>query len=197
MTAAAAPWSPIWYSFDVESTGVDVFNDRIVSATVVKVEHGQMSDRRSWLIDPGIEIPAGATEVHGITTEQAREHGMPAQLGVRDIHETVVKVLRAGVPLVVFNAAYDLSLLEAESKRHQLNSLLDMLSPEDWHKVIDPFVLGKGFDHLYKRKFTKGWKYTLQDLCDRYKVPLIANHDALADALAACLLGIELVAQDS
>ena len=58
-----SPWSPVWYGFDIESTGVDVFNDRIVTATVVKVENRELVDKRTWLLDPGIEIPAGATEV--------------------------------------------------------------------------------------------------------------------------------------
>ena len=60
------------YGFDVESTGVDVFTDRIVTATVVKIEGGQLADQRSWLVDPGISIPEAATKVHGITTERAR-----------------------------------------------------------------------------------------------------------------------------
>jgi DNA polymerase-3 subunit epsilon len=196
VSAAATPWSPTWYAFDVESTGVDVFNDRIVTATVVKVENGKAVDKRTWLVDPGIEIPAGAAAVHGITTEHARQHGEDPAEAVPAIGDTVVKVLRAGLPLVVFNAAYDLSLLDVEVDRYG-DRLTNLLEPEHWHRVVDPFVLGKGFDHLYKRKFTKGWKYTLQDLCDRYGVPLTESHDATADATAACLLGIELVRADS
>lgn len=194
------PWSPTWYSFDIESTGVDVFTDRIVSATVVKVEGTEPVMDQRWLLDPGIEIPAAATEVHGITTEHAREHGVTAKLGVRGIRETVTKILRSGFPLVVFNAAYDLSLLDCESRRYDLGSLHDELEPQHWHKIVDPFVLAKGMDRLYagrRRSLPKGLKYTLGDLCKRYRIPLDDAHDATADATAACLLGIELVRQDS
>lgn len=195
--SSRSPWSSIWYAFDIESTGVDVFHDRIVTATVVKLVDGEYAGERSWLIDPGIEIPAGATEVHGITTEHARANGVDPAVAVPQIAKIVTQCLVAGFPLVVFNAAYDLSLLHVESVRHGVGPLGAAVDPDDWFKVVDPFVLGKGFDHLYRRKFVKGWKYTLPDLCARYKVPLVDAHDAAADAHAACLLGMELVRADS
>jgi hypothetical protein len=52
--------------------GVDPDRDRIVTAAVSLVGDGQESEHLSWLVDPDIEIPAGATAVHGITTAEAR-----------------------------------------------------------------------------------------------------------------------------
>jgi DNA polymerase-3 subunit epsilon len=53
--------------FDLETTGVDLVNDRIVQLSVIKVVDWKESDRLTLLINPGIPIPAAATAVHGIT----------------------------------------------------------------------------------------------------------------------------------
>jgi hypothetical protein len=71
-------------SFDSETTGVDPLKDRIVTASVIRVD-GASVKTREWLVDPGIEIPAGATAIHRISTEHARENGMNAQQAVSAI----------------------------------------------------------------------------------------------------------------
>lgn len=184
------------YGFDVESTGVDVFTDRIVTATVVKVTAGQVEDSRTWLLDPGVEIPEGATAVHGITTEQARAEGMSAAQGVAEIAATVGQVMQSGFPLVAFNAAYDLSILEVEAERHNLPSLSSRVFPDRWQMVIDPMVLGKGIDTIRDRRFVKGRKFTLPALCEWHKVPFTESHDATADAVGAALLAVKLLDSD-
>ena len=66
-------------TFDLETTGVDVTTARIVTASLILLDaQGNVVRRGEWLADPGVEIPAGAAAVHGITTEHAREHGRPA-----------------------------------------------------------------------------------------------------------------------
>ena len=67
-------------TFDLETTGVDVTTARIVTASLILLDpQGNVVRRGEWLADPGVEIPAGAAAVHGITTEYAREHGRPAR----------------------------------------------------------------------------------------------------------------------
>jgi len=82
--------STTWFNtlavFDLETTGVDVDTSRIVSAYVgVIADDGSVIEQLDWLADPGIEIPAGASAVHGITTERARAEGRPAQQVVSEI----------------------------------------------------------------------------------------------------------------
>ena len=181
------------YGFDIESTGVDVFTDRIITATIAKIVDGQYVDKREWLINPGIEIPEAATEVHGITTEHAREHGMDPAVAIAQIVPMIAATLAGQFPLVVFNAAYDLSLLEAEANRHSVPAPTSYLDPESWHTVIDPMVLAKYLEHSILRKFVKGRTFKLPALCERYKVPFVESHDATADATGAALLAIALV----
>lgn len=57
--------------FDLETTGVDVTNDRIVEISLVKVDSDlKVIDHFTSLINPTIPIPQGASDVHGITDEQ-------------------------------------------------------------------------------------------------------------------------------
>lgn len=181
------------YGFDTETTGVDVFTDRIVSATIVKRVPDAEPVTRTWLINPGVPIPEAATKVHGITTEQVQADGMEPALAIADITDTVVGILRSGMPLVAFNAAYDLSILESECRRYEIPGLagVPLLS------VIDPFVLGKGMDHIKDHKFVKGRKFTLPELCDRYRVPFEETHDATADASGAARLAAAIGRSDS
>src|SRR5665647_1384782 len=79
-------WSDTLAVFDLETTGIDVETSRIVSATVAVLDAaGDVTERIDWLLDPGVEIPTQATNVHGITTEHAVRHGREASAGVAEI----------------------------------------------------------------------------------------------------------------
>lgn len=160
--------------FDLETTGVDVDTARIVSACIAVLgDDGTIVERWDWLADPGIEIPDGAAAVHGINTERARALGRPAPDVVAEIAQSLRVLFGLGIPLVVYNAPYDLTLLDRECRRHQLTPLVTM-SP-----VIDPLVMDKAVD-----RFRKG-KRTLEVTAELYGVTLDGAHDAGADAIAA------------
>ncbi|MFD3607899.1 3'-5' exonuclease [Streptomyces atroolivaceus] len=166
-------------AFDLETTGTDVETDRIVTAAVVRLEaDGSVSEERTWLLNPGVAIPEQASAIHGISTERAREHGVPAASAVEEIARTVADGLRAGVPLVVMNARYDLSLLDRECRRYAVESVSERLGDVP-SPVIDPLVIDKHVD-----KYRKG-KRALHALCAHYGVSLDDAHDARADAVAA------------
>lgn len=175
------------YGFDLETTGVDVFNDRIVTACVVNLRAGDVLDQHDWLIDPGVEIPEGAQKVHGISTEHARTHGQQPQAALSAIVGAVVAAFQARRPLVAFNANFDLSMLETECARHGVPGVVELVGDPDLVGVVDPIVIAREIDRV-NRAFRKGRKYTLGDLCERYKVQLDNAHDAAADAIAACRL---------
>ena len=89
---AAPEWTRVIGVFDLETTGVDVVGDRIVTAHVGLLDaSGTVLTARDWLADPGVVIPEGATAVHGITTEYAREHGRPAGLVVSEVVGALVR----------------------------------------------------------------------------------------------------------
>ena len=101
--------------FDLETTGIDRFNDVPVSYALVQVVGGVVVRSWSGLIDPGRDIPAGATEVHGISTERARDEGMPLDAAVSFLADAVVSAGRRGVPLAGMKLDYDLTMVETQA----------------------------------------------------------------------------------
>lgn len=163
-------------SLDFETTGVDVENDRVVTASIIIVQPGKQPFAHEWLCDPEIEIPAAATAVHHITTEHARAHGHPAKQVIREVWQTLSAELTPA-PLIVCNAPYDISLLDREMRRHWQRGW-DMPRPVN---VVDPLVLDKALD-----RYRKGSR-KLTAMCAHYGVPLDEKdaHGSTADALAA------------
>jgi len=164
--------------FDLETTGVDVEADRIVSACVVQCGGGHPTQSATWMADPGIEIPEGAAKVHGITTERARAEGRPAAEVVEQVVAALAEVVLAGTPVVAMNASFDLTILDREARRHGVQPLVDIVG--DDLRVIDPRVLDKKIDPRRRG----GRK--LEDLCRTYQVALDGAHSADADAIAVC-----------
>lgn len=160
--------------FDLETTGIDVDTSRIVSAHVGVLDaDGTVVSRLDWLVDPGVEIPEQATAVHGISTERARAEGRPAAHAVAEIVAAIRTLFNRGIPIVAYNAPYDLTLLNREAARHGVPPLVDP------RPVIDPLVIDRAVD-----KYRRG-KRTLEVTCQHYGVDLTGAHDAGADAIAA------------
>lgn len=179
------PRPPEWVRrigvFDLETTGIDVTRDRIVTAHVgVLDETGTVIEARSWLADPGVEIPHAAQAVHGISTAHARAHGRPAGEVVAEVSAALSELFAAGTPVVAYNAPYDFSLLRHEAVRHAV-APIEHPSP-----VIDPLVLDKAFD-TYRRG-----KRTLSVVAEHYRVVLEDAHEAAADAVAAGRVALAL-----
>jgi len=59
--------------FDLETTGVDPFNDRIVQIGCIRIEPDGSRKEQEWLINPGIPIPSAAAKIHGITDEMVKQ----------------------------------------------------------------------------------------------------------------------------
>jgi DNA polymerase-3 subunit epsilon len=173
-------------AFDIETTGVDPESDRIVTAAVSLVGDGRPSEHLSWLVDPGIEIPLGATAVHGITTDVARAEGRVSGEAVDEITAALADQLLLGVPIIAFNARFDLTILDREAQRHGLRRLVERVGGPQRMLVVDPYVLDKHFD-----RFRPG-KRTLGAVCQHYRVTLAQAHAANADALAAARVAFRL-----
>lgn len=167
--------------FDLETTGINVEQDRIVTACVANLLPDTptwKTDIQSWLVDPGVEIPQAATDIHGITTEYAREHGEPAAQAVDCIAADVAKLMLARIPMAVCNGSYDYTILDRELRRHNLPTLDERLG-RPIGPVLDVTVLDRWLD-----PYRKGSR-KLVDLAAHYGVSLAGAHDSTFDALAA------------
>jgi DNA polymerase-3 subunit epsilon len=168
--------------FDLETTGTDPYEARIVTGAVIEVRDGERLGHRQWLADPGVEIPEDAIAVHGISNERAAAEGAPPDRVADAIAEVLTGHWRAGVPVVAYNAAFDLTLLSAELRRHGLPSLRERLGGADPAPVVDPYTVDRRVE-----RYRRG-KRNLQAVCGEYGVVLAAAHDATADAVAAARL---------
>ncbi|WP_306184270.1 MULTISPECIES: 3'-5' exonuclease [unclassified Streptomyces] len=168
--------------FDLETTGTDPREARIVTAAVIEVREGEPVGHREWLADPGVEIPPDAVAVHGISNERAAAEGSPADRVADAVADVLAGYWKAGIPVVAYNAAFDLTLLSAELRRHGLPSLSDRLGGAAPGPVIDPYTIDRQVD-----RYRRG-KRTLEAVCSEYGIVLDAAHDASADALAAARL---------
>ncbi|MFH8770352.1 3'-5' exonuclease [Streptomyces sp. NPDC085866] len=168
--------------FDLETTGTDPCEARIVTGAVIEVRAGESLGRREWLADPGVEIPADAVAVHGISNERAAAEGSPADQVADAIADVLVSYWKTGVPVVAYNAAFDLTLLSAELRRYGLPSLSDRLGGRAPAPVVDPYTIDRRVD-----RYRRG-KRNLEAVCAEYGIVLDAAHNASADALAAARL---------
>lgn len=170
-------------AFDVETTGLNVEEDRIVTAALVEAHpRGLARVLFARTLNPGIPIPAAAAAVHGITTERAEREGGDPRRALADL----ITVLEANVdvPIVAYHAAYDLTLLDRELRRHDLPRLaLDALT------VIDPLVIDRAVDAA------RTGRRRLQDVAAHYNLPAADWHGALADATAAAKLAYAIAAR--
>lgn len=171
-------WAKHLAVFDLETTGIDEREARIVTAYIGELgaDGAVLPGGRTWLANPGVEIPATATEVHGITTEFARENGAEAATVVTELIERLRELMSKGILVVAYNASYDFTVLHYEAIRYGLTPLVPTL-------VFDPMVVDKAKD-----TYRKG-KRTLALVAEVYGVTLDDAHEASADAIAAGRVG--------
>jgi DNA polymerase-3 subunit epsilon len=160
---------------DLETTGVNPEDDRIVTATVIRDIPGADLDILNWTFDPGIEIPTSASDIHGVTTEHARKYGVEARW-VTQVWDAVASDWAPNVPLVIYNAPFDLTMMDRELERHT-GGAVKMLGP-----VLCPLTIDRAVD-----RYRKG-KRTLSALCEHYGVELVNAHTSEADVAATLMI---------
>lgn len=212
---------PKWHQthmvgLDTETTGTDPRHEHIVTAAIVHTAPGSRPITMQWLVHPETEIPDGAAAVHGWTLDRLEQrlqgHGGLRIAGRREVQITreaalqeiaaqAVGAMLRDVALVVCNASYDLTLLEAELTRAGLPTLTEKAG--GIRGVVDPMVLEKAWDPYRRvRGGCKGGKHkcggcgtedkTLGSLCLHYGIFHAGAHDAAADTLAAMRLAVRL-----
>lgn len=175
-------------AFDTETDGVDVEDNRIVTASILLLGGGQPREDFTWMLKPDREIPAEASKIHGISTERAMAEGMDRRSAVSEIVDALAWALGQGMPVVAFNAVFDLTTQDRETRRLGITPLIDRLGGQI-KPVIDPLVLDKQVD-----RYRKGSR-NLGATCALYNIDLgDAAHDSTADAAAAARLAYKIAA---
>lgn len=132
--------------FDIESSGVDVFKDRILTCHVAKYEMTSdkfdLLESYDWIINPGIEVPEEASSVNGLTTEYIQEHGRKDwENAINEITDAIFG--ERNDIIVAYNLPFDLTFLGSELVRSEV-------FPDD---VMDMFGLTEAYDHIEQAVF--------------------------------------------
>lgn len=98
--------------FDLETTGTDITNDRIVEISIYKVFPNGNKESKTWRVNPTIPIPKQASEVHKITDEMVKDEPSFKELA-KTIHNYIKDSDLAG-----YNSdRFDIPLLAEEMLR--------------------------------------------------------------------------------
>jgi DNA polymerase III subunit epsilon len=161
---------------DTETTGLDPLRgDRLVEIGCVEMFNrmptGQTFHRH---INPEREMPAEAFAVHGLSTEFLRAKPLFAEVG-DDFLEFI-----ADAPLVIHNASFDVSFINAELDRMKR-------PPIPRERLVDTLLLA--------RRKHPGVSNRLDDLCSRYAIDNSrrTKHGALLDAELLAEVYIDLI----
>lgn len=174
----SAWWQRRMVAFDVETTSPEPEEARIVSAAVVFVGGGSPTFKWSVLVNPGVEIPQEAIDVHGITNERAQAEGRDPQEALIEIG-MMLEHRPADSALIICNAPFDMTVGAREMERHGLPELRS-------DRIVDPLMLDRHLD-----RYRKGSRKLL-DTCEYYGIRLDGAHDATFDAIAAARLALWL-----
>jgi len=150
---------------DVETTGLDPLENRIVEIALATVENGVITE--SWITRFNPEGPVGKTEIHGITEEDVKDAPL--------FKEKVIEILERiqNVAVVAHNSRFDLAFLRAEFDR--------MGSKMPWIAGICTLTISNYYQpHLSRRR--------LVDCCDDIGITIENAHSAMGDAHATAKL---------
>ena len=126
---------------DLETTGTRYYADRIVEFSILKIYPDGKEEYKSRRVNPQMEIPVGASNVHGITNEEVENEPTFKQLA-----KGIVEFLE-GCDLCGFNILnFDLPLLEYEFERagtdfsRENRYIVDTMSIYHMNMPYDPSV---------------------------------------------------------
>ncbi|MBN1827048.1 MAG: WYL domain-containing protein [Candidatus Eisenbacteria bacterium] len=156
-------------AFDVETTGLHGFFDRVVEVGAVRFDLGGPGETFQSLVDPGRPIPPETTVVHGIDDRKVA--------GAPTFEEVAPELIRffGEATIVAHNAPFDLSFLLASCQRGGIDP------PRS--EAVDSIRLARA-------AFPEMPGYSLDLLVGRLGIERERGHRALPDAFAAARLSI-------
>ncbi|HMP99118.1 MAG TPA: 3'-5' exonuclease [Cyclobacteriaceae bacterium] len=149
--------------FDLETTGTNISQDRIVEIAVVKLMPSGERITKSNLVNPGFPIPAASSAIHGIYDEDVKDKPL-----FKELAKEYARFME-GCDISGFNVQkFDIPILAEEFLRAEVD--FDFSK----RRVIDA---QKIFHMMEKRTLSAAYKF----YCDK---ELEDAHSAEADALA-------------
>lgn len=149
--------------FDLETTGTNILQDRIVELSYVKVFPEGQIEEKSRRLNPEMHIPAEASKVHGITDEMIKDEPT-----FRQISKNLLEIFE-GCDIAGYNSnKFDVPLLMEEFARAGLKFEIR------GRRFIDVQTI---FHKMEQRTLVAAYKF----YCGK---DLVEAHSALADTRA-------------
>tara|TARA_B100000780_G_scaffold43894_1_gene27277 strand:- start:2813 stop:3586 length:774 start_codon:yes stop_codon:yes gene_type:complete len=102
--------------FDLETTGINITNDRIVEIAILKLNPDEKIEKKVWLVNPEMLIPKEVSEIHGITDDKVAD--APT---FKEISKTIYNFIK-GSDLAGYNSdRFDIPLLMEEFLRSEVD----------------------------------------------------------------------------
>lgn len=95
-------------ALDLETTGLNPENDRIIQIALIKVANGIIVDKFTSLVNPQMHISSKASEINGIYDEDVKNNKT-----IQEIFPDIMNFIEK-YPLVAHNAKFDISFLKNE-----------------------------------------------------------------------------------
>jgi len=142
-------------ALDIETTGLDSQNDRIIEIGAVRFSGSKIEEEFNSLINPGKNIPPFITQLTGITNAMVR--GAPP---IEEVIEQLAEFTK-DAPVVGHNVKFDLSFLKKQGILKQNKAI-------DTYEMASVVLPAEG-------------RYNLRALGQSLMVPMKATHRALDD----------------
>ncbi len=171
-------------SIDVETSGMKIGRDRILSVAGVDVAKGEVevASAFSWYIrHPDIEVTA-ATRVHGILPADSAA-GAPEEQVLTELLPRIT-----GAVLVGHHVGFDASMLEEALKRRFGTRLLNPL-------VDTGYLAGAAVEAFHRVGYPRQPPPSLEEVCTYLGLPMTDRHTALGDAFTTATLFLLLCAR--
>ena len=154
-------YTPDYVVFDLETTGISRTFDEVVEISAVKVRSGQVVDEFSTLVNPGRHIPAGASQVNGITDQMVAGYPLFSQVLQEFLDFT------EGLTLVGHNiASFDMKFIWRDAEKYYGETV-----PNDYVDTLK----------VARRHLSALPRHRLVDLAEYYGISPEGAHRALND----------------
>ena len=154
----------IFVCLDIEATGLDPLQERIIEIAAAKFDFSQIIKSFDTLVDPQIAIPDVSKAIHNISQDMV--------MGKPKIYEVLPEVLKflEGHILVGHGILFDIQIMMNEAKRYSI--------PNNIHniKYIDTLRLA--------RLYGESPFNSLKELSKHFNIEFEGAHRALNDVLA-------------
>ncbi len=153
-------------ALDCETTGLDIFKDRLIQFGGVRIRGGQVDpqDRFESMVNPEVDIPPASFAVHGISRDDLS--------GAPDFSQVAGSLNHwLGSSLVVgFSVGFDIAILRRE---HALANI-----PWESPDYLDLSLLARQVMPVLP-------DYSLDTVAASLGIPITGRHSAMGDALAS------------